>query len=75
MSALHRSWLANEAALPRPRGNAAPPQPLNITRLTQARRLFVNDLAPRHVQRANIRKWVRMVRLLGPKWRALPCAQ
>ncbi len=45
---------------------------MNITRLKQARRLFCNSLAPRHVQRHNIRAWVRSVRALGDKWRALP---
>ncbi len=45
---------------------------MNTIRLTQARRLFCNDLAPRHTQRHNIRAWVRMVRELGSRWRALP---
>lgn len=44
---------------------------MNVTRLRQARRLFTNDLAPRHIQRANMRKWVAAVRQLGGKWRAL----
>lgn len=41
---------------------------MNVERLRQARRLFVYDLAPRHVQRANIRKWVMAVRHLGDRW-------
>lgn len=45
---------------------------MNITRLTQARRLFTNDMAPRHIQRYNMRTWVRSVRELGGSWRALP---
>ena len=45
---------------------------MNTIRLTQARRLFCNDLAPRHTQRHNIRAWVRSVRALGHRWRALP---
>ena len=45
---------------------------MNTIRLTQARRLFCNDLAPRHTQRHNMRAWLRSVRYLGPKCRALP---
>lgn len=45
---------------------------MNITRLKQARRLFINELAPRHTQRHNMRAWVRQVRDLGSRWRALP---
>ena len=37
--------------------------------LIRARQHFVNDLAPRHIQRANMRKWVAAIRMLGPKWR------
>jgi hypothetical protein len=29
---------------------------------------FVHDLAPRHIQRHNVRAWARAVRLLGDKW-------
>lgn len=36
--------------------------------LKRARRLFINDTTPRHVQRANIRKWVTSVRYLGEDW-------
>lgn len=45
---------------------------MNTTRLAQARRLFINDLAPRNVQRHNMLAWVKAVRELGPRWRALP---
>lgn len=45
---------------------------MNTVRLKQARRLFCNDITPRHTQRHNIRQWVRQVRALGPRWRALP---
>lgn len=44
---------------------------MNTVRLRQARRLFVNPLAPVHVQRHNIRQWVRQVRALGYRWRGL----
>lgn len=47
-------------------------QPLNTFYLTKARRMFRNDMAPRHTVRHNIRSWVRSVRMLGPKWRGLP---
>lgn len=45
---------------------------MDTTRLRQARRLFCNDMAPRHTQRHNMRAWLRSVRELGPRWRALP---
>lgn len=38
---------------------------MNTVRLTQARRLFCNDLAPIHTQRHNMRAWVRSVRDLS----------
>jgi hypothetical protein len=41
---------------------------MNTTRLRQARRNFVHPMAPRHVQRSNMRAWVRMIRILGDKW-------
>lgn len=41
---------------------------MNTHRLSQARRLFICDLAPRYVQRANMRKWVMSVRNLGDRW-------
>lgn len=36
--------------------------------LRKARSLFCHDLAPIHIQRANIRKWVMSVRYLGDRW-------
>ena len=44
------------------------PQGLDVTRLKQARRLFCHPLAPRSVQRHNIRQWVKSLRLLGYRW-------
>lgn len=44
------------------------PQGLDVTRLKQARRLFCHPLAPRSVQRHNIRQWVKSLRLLGHRW-------
>lgn len=41
---------------------------MNTTRLKQARRLFTNDLTPRHTIRHNMRQWVRAVRRLGGNW-------
>lgn len=41
---------------------------MNTTRLRQARRNFVHPMAPRSVQRHNMRAWVRSIRMLGPKW-------
>lgn len=41
---------------------------MNVALLRRARRLFVHDLAPRHVQRHNMRAWVAAVRYLGDKW-------
>lgn len=41
---------------------------MNVTLLRRARMHFVHDLAPRHVQRHNIKSWARAVRLLGDKW-------
>ena len=41
---------------------------MNTTRLRQARRNFVHPMAPRSVQRHNIRQWVRCIRMLGDKW-------
>ena len=45
---------------------------MNTHYLTRARRLFNSDMVPAHVNRHNRRQWVRMVRLLGSSWRALP---
>ena len=41
---------------------------MNTHRLTQARRLFTYDLAPRYIQRQNMRKWVMSIRSLGDRW-------
>lgn len=45
---------------------------MNVTYLRRVRRLFVHDGAPRHVQRHNMREWVKSVRYLGTKWLGLP---
>lgn len=36
--------------------------------LRLARRLYNVDYVPREINRANQRKWVRSVRLLGSRW-------
>lgn len=36
--------------------------------LRRARRLYNVDYVPREINRANQRKWVRSVRLLGSRW-------
>ena len=41
---------------------------MNTTMLTRVRRHFVHAMAPRHVQRHNMRAWVRSVRQLGSRW-------
>ena len=41
---------------------------MNTTRLAQARRLFDSPFTSREVNRANQRKWVHSLRLLGDKW-------
>lgn len=41
---------------------------MNTIHLRRVRRLFVHDMAPRHVQRHNMRAWVRSVRMLGRQW-------
>ena len=41
---------------------------MNIKMLTLARQNFCHPQAPSHVQRHNIRAWVRSIRLLGDKW-------
>lgn len=41
---------------------------MNTRMLTIARRLFSVDYMPRETNRANQRKWVKSVRLLGDKW-------
>lgn len=45
---------------------------MNTRFLTMARRLFCSEWVAPEVNRANARKWVRSVRMLGPKWRGLP---
>lgn len=41
---------------------------MDITLLRRARQHFVHDMAPRHIQRANIRKWIHSIDMLGDKW-------
>ena len=41
---------------------------MNTKMLTTARRLWCVGHADRATQRANMRKWVRSVRLLGSRW-------
>lgn len=41
---------------------------MNTTRLRQARKNFVHPMAPRSVQRHNMRQWCRSIRMLGPRW-------
>lgn len=41
---------------------------MNTTYLRRVRKLFVHPGAPRHVQRHNMREWVKSVRYLGDKW-------
>jgi hypothetical protein len=41
---------------------------MNTQTLRRVRQLFASDLAPPAVNRANQRKWVRSVRLLGDRW-------
>ena len=41
---------------------------MNTTLLTTARRLWCVSHVNRATQRANMRKWVRSVRLLGNRW-------
>ena len=41
---------------------------MNPTRLCQARRLFNADTTTREINRANQRKWVRSLRILGDRW-------
>lgn len=45
---------------------------MNTTHLKRVRKLFASTLAPRHVQRHNMRAWVTSVRHLGTAWRAHP---
>lgn len=41
---------------------------MNTDMLRLARRLYNVDYVPREINRANQRKWVRSVRLLGSRW-------
>jgi hypothetical protein len=41
---------------------------MNTTRLKLARKLWCVEFVPPHVQRHNIRAWVRSVRYLGNNW-------
>ncbi len=41
---------------------------MNTTMLRRVRQHFVNDLAPRHVQRHNMRAWIISIRMLGKRW-------
>ena len=41
---------------------------MNTTVLSMARRLFQVQGVPAHIQRHNMRSWVRSVRHLGDKW-------
>ena len=41
---------------------------MNTTMLRRARRHFVHPMAPTHIQRANMRAWVRSIRMLGDRW-------
>lgn len=48
---------------------------MNTTRLKQARRLFQHDGVPMQQARHNMRQWARSVRMLGPRWRAVPVSR
>jgi hypothetical protein len=41
---------------------------MNIDQLKRVRRLYNTDYMPREINRANQRKWVQAVRMLGEKW-------
>ena len=41
---------------------------MNVQQLKRVRRLFNVDYIPREMNRANQRKWVAAVRMLGDKW-------
>jgi hypothetical protein len=41
---------------------------MNTKMLVKARELFSVDYVPQEVNRANQRKWIRSIRLLGDKW-------
>lgn len=42
---------------------------MNTTLLKRVRKNFCSPDLPREYNRAHIRKWVKIVRYLGPKWR------
>jgi hypothetical protein len=41
---------------------------MNTQLLRRARELWSNPLAPKEINRANLRKWIRAKRTLGPNW-------
>ena len=41
---------------------------MDISMLRKARRLWCTDISPYHQQRANIRAWVRAIRVVGDNW-------
>ncbi len=45
---------------------------MNTTILRRARRHFCSDVLTRQQNRNLMRKWVRMIRILGDKWLARP---
>jgi hypothetical protein len=45
---------------------------MNTIHLKRVRRIFANEWVPQSTVRHNQLQWVRMVRMLGDKWRALP---
>jgi hypothetical protein len=44
---------------------------MNTTLLRMARKHFNSDLVPAYINKSNRKKWVRMIRILGPKWQAI----
>jgi len=41
---------------------------MNTSMLKRARKLWCLDYIPYHQQRANIREWVRAIRVVGDNW-------
>ena len=41
---------------------------MNVQQLKRVRRLYNTEYMPREINRANQRKWVAAVRMLGSKW-------
>lgn len=41
---------------------------MNTKLLCRVRQIFNSDYVPQQINRANQRKWVRSVRMLGDKW-------